>query len=114
LNEVKQTREWLRFARKVVTTEKSGPASQNSRPSGTRNRRKLVNDFIARVGEAAGRNVTRTDIWKVAGYKSRKDFEQWQRRDPKTTQSAEEHFARVLRMLPDDFIRILDKKRPSK
>lgn len=76
--------------------------------SGT-DRRAAIDGFISKVGEA-GRKITRKDIWTVANYKDRTEFERFQRGDTRTTQSAAENFKRVLNMKPEDFIRALEKK----
>ena len=45
--------------------------------------------------------ITRTDIWKHAQYKSRTEFERWQRSDPKNPNaSADQAFSRILREKP--------------
>jgi hypothetical protein len=77
-------------------------------------RRAAINGFISKVAEETGRRITRKDIWTVAGYRNRTEFERFQRGDKRTTRSAASNFQRVLRMKPQDFIRSLDKKKTSK
>lgn len=51
------------------------------------NQRVVVDLFIAKLAEV-GRKITKKDIWSVAGYKSRTEFERFQRGDQRATQSA--------------------------
>jgi hypothetical protein len=63
-------------------------------------RRNAVEAYMAEVLEKTGERITRADIWKAARYKTRTDFERWQRNDPKATKSANERFTRLLREKP--------------
>jgi len=63
-------------------------------------RRKAVDAYIKEVLEKTGKRITRADIWKSARYKSRTEFERWQRNDPKATKSANERFTRLLKEKP--------------
>jgi hypothetical protein len=63
-----------------------------------------ISKFIQAVQEATGERITKTAIWQMAGYKSRTDFEHFQREDPKATVSARKQFNRILRMKPEEFI----------
>jgi hypothetical protein len=56
----------------------------------------LVDEFIARQRHTKRKHVTRTDIWKAAGYGCRTEFERWQRCDIRTTKAAERNILRVL------------------
>jgi len=76
-------------------------------------RRELINNFISEVSVAATRRITRTDIWKVAGYRDATSFERFQRND-RRSKSASEAFSRVLKMTPEKFIQVLNRKRDSK
>jgi hypothetical protein len=42
-------------------------------------RRAEVDAYIAEVLRKTGRQITRVDIWRMAGYKSRAAFERWER-----------------------------------
>jgi hypothetical protein len=74
--------------------------------------RQAIDAFIARVREY-GRKIIRKDIWAVAGYEDRTEFERFQRGDRRSTKSGATAFNRVLNMTPEEFIRSLDKK-PSR
>ena len=63
-------------------------------------RRKAVQAYIDEVFEKTGKRITKTDFWKSARYKTRTDFERWQRNDPKTSRTAHERFTRLLREKP--------------
>lgn len=64
-------------------------------------RREAVDAYIAKVLQETGKRITRKDIWTKAGYKSRTEFERWERSDPKRRNaSAGERFARILQDKP--------------
>lgn len=73
------------------------------------NRRAMVDGFIDKMLAEKARSITRKNIWTVAGYRHQSEFERFQRGDNRTTQTAIAKFNRVLKMKPDDFIRVLDK-----
>jgi hypothetical protein len=75
--------------------------------------RRVIDQFILTVG-AAGRRISRKDIWTVAGYKERTEFERFQREDSRLTDSARNNFTRTLNMLPEAFIAILKKIESTK
>jgi hypothetical protein len=59
-------------------------------------RRAAVDVYIEKILRETGRRITRTDIWKSAGYKSRTEFERWERNDSRATKTAQRNFTRVL------------------
>ena len=64
-------------------------------------RRAAVDAYIAEVLSRTGRQITRTDFWVAAGYKSRSEFERWERNDPKRpNKAAHKAFSRVLSEKP--------------
>jgi hypothetical protein len=64
-------------------------------------RRAAVEAYIAEVLRETGKRITRKDIWTRAGYKSRTEFERWERSDPKRrNKSAGERFTRILQDKP--------------
>jgi hypothetical protein len=64
-------------------------------------RRALVDAYIEEVLSKTGKRITRTDIWRSAGYKTRTEFEKWQRRDPtKVNKTADKWFTKVLAEKP--------------
>ena len=73
-----------------------------------RDQRALVDGFIEKIA-AAGRKITRMDIWRAAGYKHSSEFQRWQRRDPRACRSAAINFNRVLKMSAESFISALEK-----
>jgi len=84
-------------------------AKRKAGKQGPKTNREKVKDFIARMA-AAGIKITKKDIWTVAGYKSRRDFEQFQA-DKKATAAARHNFTRVLSMKPGAFSKLLQEKR---
>jgi hypothetical protein len=59
-------------------------------------RRALVDSYIAEVWSASKKRITKTDVWKEAGYETRTEFERWQRCDRKATGAADRAIRRVL------------------
>ena len=51
-------------------------------------RRAAVDAYIEEVLKETGRRITRTEIWKSAGYKTRTEFERWERNDPNRPNTA--------------------------
>jgi len=65
------------------------------------NRRLAVDAYIEEVFNRTGKRITRTDIWKSARYKSRTEFERWERNDPKNpNRTAHQRFTRILTEKP--------------
>jgi hypothetical protein len=77
-------------------------------------RRAMIDAYIAKVLAITGKKISRKEFWLVAGYNSPTEFERFQRDDPRTTQSAVANFKRVLDLKPEDFIRSLGKRKPTK
>jgi hypothetical protein len=68
-------------------------------------RRALVDAYIEEVFRKVGKRITRTDIWKSAKYKSRTEFERWERywyerRGLKPNRAANERFTQILTEKP--------------
>ena len=64
-------------------------------------RRAAVNAYIEEVLTQRGKRITRTHIWKQAGYKTRTEFEKWERNDPKkVNKTANERFTAILTQKP--------------
>jgi len=99
-------------SRAEVHTAVSTAATEgtDASPPVTPSWRELIDTFIAKLTES-GRKITRKNIWTVAGYKNRTEFERFQRGDVRTTRSATANFKRVLGMAPEDFVRSLDRQR---
>jgi hypothetical protein len=94
------------------------PSSSEGRatpPDPPRHPRVEIDTFISDLNQAApnqaGRQqIRRKDIWTVAGYKDRTEFERFQRGDFRN-QTAVGKFRRVLAMQPADFIQALNAGR---
>jgi hypothetical protein len=74
-----------------AATEQKAVASMSAT-----DRRTLVDNYIDEVRRRTGKRITRTGIWKSAGYSTRTEFERWQRQDPRATPTAHEKFMRLL------------------
>ncbi len=69
--------------------------------SETNDRRAMVDAYIDEVLEAKSKRISKTDIWKAAGYKDRTEFDRWQsywheRKGRKPNKAANKAFTRVL------------------
>jgi len=63
--------------------------------------RAKVDAYKAEVLRKTGRQITRADIWKAADYKSRSEFERWERNDSKRqNKTAHRRFMQVLTQKP--------------
>src|SRR5262249_25657642 len=62
------------------TRPNGGPSANGT--NGGMDRRAAVDAYIEEVYKRTGKHITRTDIWKSARYKSRTEFERWERNDP--------------------------------
>jgi hypothetical protein len=64
-------------------------------------RRAAVDAYIEEVSSRTGKRITRTDIWKSARYKSRTEFERWERNDLEhPNKTANQRFTRILTEKP--------------
>jgi len=70
--------------------------------------RARVDAFIGNVFQMKARRITRTDIWRVAGYTEATQFERFQRNKNQSAGSVA-RFERVLRMNPTEFLERLDR-----
>jgi hypothetical protein len=60
-------------------------------------RRALVETYRDHEFKRTGQRPTRTRIWKAVGYRSRTEFERWERNDPKNpNKSADQRFTDFL------------------
>lgn len=112
--EFRKSSEWRKYEDELLATaEKIGKwSARQSKPKPTDltdSRRAEVDAFIAKLAED-GRKINRKDIWIVAGYANATEFQRFQRGSARTTKSAAENFTRILKMKPDDFVRLLEKK----
>jgi len=100
LNQAKEVRgrvvgeNWDRLTDRLREARKPG-----KRKSG--DRRAMVNAYISEVFKKTGKMITRKGIWSAAGYKSRTEFERWERQDAQhPNKAADERFTRILREKP--------------
>jgi hypothetical protein len=64
-------------------------------------RRAVVERYIDEVFSVTGKRITRTEIWKAAGDKTRAEFERWEscwyeRRGKKTNKAAQRRYIHLL------------------
>ena len=87
-------------------TQVEGVADNPS--SDGRDRLRLVEEFVARVSAATGREILKSDLDVVAGYTNPTQRERFQRRARNESRTAAENFRRVLLYSPQHFIAQLD------
>jgi hypothetical protein len=61
-----------------------------------KDRRAAVDSYIETMHRKTGRKITRAQIWRSAGYKTRSEFERWERNDLRATAAARRNFTRIL------------------
>jgi hypothetical protein len=100
-----------------LTLLKGGRASSTSKNAETNigsiyeeNPRDRVDAYLQMMRNN-GHKITRKNISDVAGYDDSTEFERFQRQDARATVSAKANFNRVLDMSPEEFMRVLEKKR---
>lgn len=103
-------RKFFWVAEALKTAREAAVAQSDSQPcragdprpraSGSKERRAAVDSYLAEASVRTGRRLTRTDFWKEAGYKTRTEFERWQRNDPRATAAAARAFERILKNKP--------------
>jgi hypothetical protein len=104
--EFRQSAEWRKYERQLLRAAKAPthatrPTSPSNDITITTNRRAAVDAYIDEVHRKQGRRITRTDSWKEARYKSRTEFERWERNDSKNpNRTAHERFTRILTEKP--------------
>ena len=119
LQEGQQALERLAAIRESLSSEASDSAQKPEPPqpadimdgenrAGT-DQRAAVDAYIEEVFQETGKRITRTDIWRGAGYRDRTEFQRFQRDDPHVTRSARNNFSRILKMDPKTFIEHLAK-----
>lgn len=87
---------WDERSARVQRLDKAKAQPQDHPPD----RRAAVDAYIEEVAKK-GKRITRTDIWKKVGYKSRTEFERWERNDPKhPNKIAHERFTGILTEKP--------------
>jgi hypothetical protein len=112
--EFRRSDEWHQFEGELLTVAEKiakGSVQKNETRSedGSGTTRAMIEAFMTKMAES-GRKITRKNIWTVAGYKDRTEFQRFQSGSPRTTQSATLSFNRVLKMKPEDFIQTLNDK----
>lgn len=76
-------------------------------------RKELIERFRDRVLKEGGKRISKTDICRVAGYKSRRSLERWQRNDLKPCSDPDMRFTATLARSTDEFLERLDKIKAS-
>lgn len=97
----------LRWEAEIIEREEVLAAADSSHFSNTillpkiekADRRLSIDAYIAEC-RAKGIKITRTDIWKYAGYETSADFLRWQRGDDLCSKTADQNFTRILREKP--------------
>ena len=102
-NAVMRSQEWERLAKDVVSL--AAPQQLESTGKRSRNNRARIDAYIDRVRQNTGQEISRTDIWTVAGYKCRTEFQPYQSKK-RCTKAARETFERVSSMDPEVFLNV--------
>jgi hypothetical protein len=103
--------EWHAMLRKLLECDEELARSDAKGKISTQNgmsNRDRVQAFIENM-QSHGHHVTKTDIWRVAGYRDATEFQRFQRDDERTTPGSEGKFDRILKLTPQEFIQRLQK-----
>jgi hypothetical protein len=103
--------EWHALLRRMLeceenlafTTPKNGTSTKDSDTP-----RERVEAFMNKMQEH-GNPITKSDIWRVAGYHDATEFERFQRGDDRTTAGSRSKFDRILGLDAQDFMKRLEK-----
>jgi hypothetical protein len=88
-----------RLAKESVETVGPEIRESGSLESVAQQRRKAVDLYIVEVEAKTGRRITRSDIWRSAGYSEATQFERWEK-NIRGTAAAERRISQVLRAKP--------------
>lgn len=112
-HEFQKSPEWHEYEDELLAVaEKIAKRSRRKSAPPAQNKQSEIDAFIRNLLEH-GHKITKKDIWTVAGYKDATEFERFQRGSARTTASAVSNFNRILKMKPDDFLRLLQKQRSN-
>jgi hypothetical protein len=78
-------------------TRETGQKADLSTKAGRRN---AIDAYMEEVFRLKAKRITRTDIWRAVHYKTRTEFERWERDDKRATKAAHERFTRMLSEKP--------------
>lgn len=73
-------------------------------------RRDQVDTFLLRCVQETQLKAIRTHLWRAVGHNTPRQFQFWQRNDPRATAADDQNFRRILNMNPTDFVRLLKQK----
>jgi hypothetical protein len=99
----------------LILNETDVPGSStatSSGPGGIAARKQRVDAFLAQCNARSARApINRKHIWRCVGHKNARQFEYWQRNDPKATAADDKNFSRILQTEPAAFILQLKDRR---
>ncbi len=103
--------EWLAMLTRLAeceNEEQPDPGKVARKSDDADHPRRRIEAFIQKLADN-GYQITKKDIWQVAGYTEPTEFERFQRGDERTTKACERNFMRVLNMSPESFVAVLKK-----
>ncbi len=92
------------------TDSKPSPCSDPPVADEKDQRRSQVDEFLQECNEMSQEPIRRRHLWLSIGHSGARQFEYWQRNDPKATEADNQNFGRILGMKPEDFVNILRQK----
>jgi hypothetical protein len=98
LKDLRKTVEPPRAKRSIPRKSNADIASPGDRIAAER--RQWLDDYLAEVWAEKSIKITRTDVWKAAGYKNPTQFERWQRNARNCTVHAKRRIEGVLKDKP--------------
>ncbi len=95
------------FKAKVLTQVTLDESLVSAGPASTEETNaQKVTAFLNKLTQSGTTRVTKTQIWKAAGYKERTEFQKWQAGNG--SEAATRHFERILAMTPEQFRKLSD------
>jgi len=103
--------EWHEFEAALLAVAERQAGIEAGRPiDAAMSRREAVDAFILKCQQETSRKVTRRHIWSLAGHQGPRQFQFWQALDPKATRQDDKNFRRLLKMNPQAFVDLMEKK----
>jgi hypothetical protein len=112
IKHIKESSKWLALQRKLAgiasARVRKAVAPHVDESGGHTTNRELIEQFIDAVLVASGKTISKTDVWRVAGYSDATQFERFQR-EKNVSSGSSVKFKRILRLSPAEFLDRLSK-----
>ena len=90
---------YLKFIKRLLAEHTEATAPSLQRKIEFRNRQDVM-AYIEEIGRKTGKQITKAEIWRAAGYKARRECERWERGELKANSAVDRNIRRVLQKKP--------------